>query len=150
MDLFSTRANMKLPIYVSPFPDLLVREEDAFQHQWDKLSVCVFTSFTLLRQFLSRGKLSCNLSMNLVAPFWSQKGVVCTFLVLLVEEPLKLFMLLNLLVQPHLRIYMGAGATVSVYLEIIRYLIRRDLSKGVTEVIDEDLRISSACLYQGR
>ena len=78
MDLFSTRANMKLPIYVSPFPDLLVREEDAFQHQWDKLSVCVFTSFTLLRQFLSRGKLSCNLSMNLVAPFWSQKGVVCT------------------------------------------------------------------------
>ena len=42
IDLFATRANTKLPLYVSLIPDPMTWKQDAFQHLWDNLSVYAF------------------------------------------------------------------------------------------------------------
>ena len=64
VDIFSTRANAKLPLCVSPVLDFMGWEEDFFP-------------FALLRRILLRILSSENLSVILVAPLWSQEGVVC-------------------------------------------------------------------------
>ena len=52
MDLFATHANTKLPIYISPVPDLIVWKQDAFQHPWDDLTAYTFPLFDVLLQGL--------------------------------------------------------------------------------------------------
>ena len=46
LDLFDTRANAKLPLYVFPVLDPMVENEAAFQHLWDDFFV--FISFFTL------------------------------------------------------------------------------------------------------
>ena len=38
LDMFATRANTKLPLYMSPVPDPMVWKQGAFQHSWDDLT----------------------------------------------------------------------------------------------------------------
>ena len=64
VNIFSTRANAKLPLCVSPVLDSMGWEEEDFP-------------FALLRRILLRILSSQNLSMILVAPLWPQEGVVC-------------------------------------------------------------------------
>ena len=66
--LFATQANAKLPLYVSPVPDLKAWKQDIFQHPWDHLSAYAFLPFAWLRQVLPRVLLSTGLSLVLVAP----------------------------------------------------------------------------------
>ena len=49
IDLFTTRANAKLPLYVSTVPGPMAWKQDAFQRQWNNLSVYTFPPFPLLR-----------------------------------------------------------------------------------------------------
>ena len=64
VNIFSTRANAKLPLCVSPVLDSMGWEEDFFL-------------FALLRRILLRILSSQNLSMILVASLWPHEGVVC-------------------------------------------------------------------------
>ena len=68
LDLFATRANAKLPLFIYPVPDSMPWKQDTFQHPWDHLSACAFPPFVLLRQVLLRALLSTGLSLILVAP----------------------------------------------------------------------------------
>ena len=72
LDLFVTRANAKLPLYVSLVPDLMACKQDTFQHPWDHLSSYAFRPFALLRQVLSKVLILTGLSV-LVAPLWPHK-----------------------------------------------------------------------------
>ena len=102
--------------------------EDAFQHQWYDLPVRVyaFSLFTFLCKVLSEVMLSCNSSMILVAPFRPQKEAFTDLQALLVEEPLKLPMLWNLLVQSYVRkFHWGGGVIVPTHLEIIKRPIHK-------------------------
>ena len=82
--LFATRANAKLPLYVSPVLYPISWKEDTFQHSWDDLNIYASPPFTLLglRQILSRVLISQNLFMILVAPLWPQKECFASFLLL--------------------------------------------------------------------
>ena len=73
LDLFATRANTKLPLYVFPVPNPLAWKQDAFQHPWDHLSTYAFLPFALLRQVLSRVLALTGLSLVLVALLWLQE-----------------------------------------------------------------------------
>ena len=55
MDLFANHANAKLPLYVSPVPNLMTWKQDVFQQ--DDLHAYTFPSLALL-QVLSRVRLS--------------------------------------------------------------------------------------------
>ena len=121
-----------------PVPYPMAWKEDAFHHWWDDLSIYI-SPFTLLRQVLSRVLQSHNLSVILVALLWPQKDwftdFVVVVVVVLVEEPLKLFMLWELLVHPHLRNFHGTGVAMSSLLETIkRFVFKARFSKKFIEV----------------
>ena len=42
LDLFATRANAKLPLYMLPVPDPMACKQDTFQNFLDNLSACAF------------------------------------------------------------------------------------------------------------
>ena len=73
LGLFATRANSKLPVYISLVPDSMAWKQDAFQHSWDRMSTNAFPHFDVIRQVLSRVLLSTGLLLVLVAACWSQK-----------------------------------------------------------------------------
>ena len=54
LNLFVTRVNTRLPLYISPVPDLMAWKQDAFQHPWDHLSAYAFLPFARLRPVLLR------------------------------------------------------------------------------------------------
>ena len=99
---FHSKGRPKTPTYLSPIPEPVARKEDYFQHPWGDLIIYFFPLFVLLRQILSRVMLSRSLcdpgGFNMAT-----KGVFPYLVALLVEEPLELPMLWNLLVQPHVR-----------------------------------------------
>ena len=97
LDLLATRANTKLSPYISPVSDPMVWRQDVFQHLWDSHTALAFPPFALIWQVLSRVLLSTGLSLVLVAQCWPQTDLVS----LLVDKPLKLPQVWNLLVQPH-------------------------------------------------
>ena len=78
-----------LPLYILPGPDPMVWKQDALQHPWDHLSAYAFLPFSLLRQVLSRMRLSAGLSV-LVRSLWPQKQWFADLLSLLVDEPVTL------------------------------------------------------------
>ena len=54
LDLFATRANTNLPLYVSPVPDPLAWKQDALHLPWNHLVAYAFPLFTLLHQVISQ------------------------------------------------------------------------------------------------
>ena len=103
LDLFATRTNMKLLLYMSLVPDPLAWKQDALHMLWDHLFAYAFLPFALLHQVLSWVLASEGLSLVLITPLWPQKEWFADLLSLLVTEPLKLPQVWNLLVQPHVR-----------------------------------------------
>ena len=80
--------------------------------------------------------------MILAAPL-ATNGMVHELLALLVEGPLKLPMLRNLLVQPCVRRFHGAGVAVLTLLETSNPVIsKEDFSKEIEEVFATDLKRS--------
>ena len=61
VDLFANKVNTKLPLYMSPVFYHMAWKQDAFQLQWDGLSIYIFSPFSLLRQVLLRVMLLTNL-----------------------------------------------------------------------------------------
>ena len=53
IDLFATRANAKLPLYMSPVPDPMAWRQDTFHHPGDSLHAYAFPPFVLLLKVLS-------------------------------------------------------------------------------------------------
>ena len=88
---------------MSQVPDLLAWKHDTFQHPWDHLSASAFPPFALLRQVLSRVLLSTGFPLVLVAPLWPDKGWFADLWSWLVNKPLGLPRLWDLLVQPQVR-----------------------------------------------
>ena len=74
MDFFTTWANAKLPLYVSPVPDLMFWKQDTFQHPLDDLHTYNSPPFTLLCQVLSHIRLMRRLSLLLIVLLWPQKA----------------------------------------------------------------------------
>ena len=90
----------KLPIYLSPIPDVDGMEGRIFRAGGMIRGSVSNPLLAFVRQVLSRVMVSHNLFLILVTLLWPQKEL---FADLLVEEPLKLYMLWNLRVQPHVR-----------------------------------------------
>ena len=73
--------------------------------RWDHLQAYVFPPFGLIPRLLSKVRLSRDLEVTLVAPFWPLKPWFPDLLELLLEVPLLLPMWRDLLKQPHFHHY---------------------------------------------
>ena len=108
LNLFATKANNKLALYVSLVLDPLAWEQGTLHLRWNHLDAYTFPLFALLRQVITQvleSEVLEGLWLLLVAPLWPQKEWFVDLLDLLVTEPLELPRVWNLLVQSHIRKY---------------------------------------------
>ena len=69
VDLFATRLNHKLPLYVSPVPDQKAWNIDPLNISWSGLVAYVYRPSALLLKVVQK-VCQCNCLLNLVAPGW--------------------------------------------------------------------------------
>ena len=97
VDLFATRFNHKLPLYVSPVQDNKALAIDALSMDWNHLHAHTFPPFILIPAVLEKiPQHQCRIV--LIAPFWPQQQWFSELL-LLVSAPIRLPLIPKLLTQ---------------------------------------------------
>ena len=99
LDLFATRDNAKLPLFVSPYQDPAAWDTDALSLSWTGLWVYAFPPFALLMEVLQK-LLSEPCEMILVAPAWPTQAWFPLLLQLSSEQPRQIPLSARLLRQP--------------------------------------------------
>ncbi|MCG7869756.1 MAG: hypothetical protein JAY74_25725 [Candidatus Thiodiazotropha taylori] len=98
IDLFATRLNKKLPLYVSPIPDENALAIDAMSMNWDGMHAYAFPPFALIPAIINKIRQHhCNIV--LVAPLWAEMSWFPDILRLLVAPPIRIPSVQNLLTQ---------------------------------------------------
>ena len=100
VDLFATRHNCKLPIFVSPVPDPQALDTDALSMSWENLTAYAFPPHQILPQVLQKIRLTKSCSVILVAPFWPNQVWFPALTELADPDPLPLPLWPSLLKQP--------------------------------------------------
>ena len=86
VDLFATRFNHRLPLYVSPVQDYKALAIDALSMDWNHLHAYAFPPFILIPAVLEKiQQHQCRIV--LIAPFWPQQQWFSELLLLLVSAP---------------------------------------------------------------
>ena len=98
LDLFATRFNHKLPLYVSPVLDNQAFAIDAFSMNWDNLHAYAFPPTILIPLVLNKIRQS-QCRIVLIASLWPQQAWFSEVLQLLVSAPVRLPLCPNLLTQ---------------------------------------------------
>jgi hypothetical protein len=70
VDLFATRMNNRLPVYVSPVQDPLAWQVDALSISWEGLSAYAYPPVKILPQVLEKVHRTRRLRLILIAPKW--------------------------------------------------------------------------------
>ena len=90
VDLFATRFNKQLPVFVSPYPDNQALAVDALSMDWSTLPLAyAFPPSPILPLVLAKVK-SSGCSLILIAPLWVKQSWFPNLLELLVATPLEL------------------------------------------------------------
>jgi hypothetical protein len=103
IDLFATRLNRRLPVFVSPVPDPLAENVDALTLDWTGLDAYAFPPPALLGIVLRKIQLELSV-VTLLAPNWPAHPWFPLLLSLLIEIPVKLRVRHDLLTQPQSRL----------------------------------------------
>ena len=90
VDLFATRWNNRLPLFVSPILDPSAWAVDALSLRWDNLIAYVFPPFNMIPEVLDKLLSSTRCSAILIAPRWPQRSWFPTLLDLLIDHPIPL------------------------------------------------------------
>ena len=102
IDLFATKLNHQLPVYMSPIPDPQAWSTDALVQSWDRMIAYAYPPTGLIREMLNKVRQAENLQLILIAPNWPQQEWFVDLLTLLVDVPRELPRWKKLLKQPHL------------------------------------------------
>ena len=99
VDLFATKLNHKLPVYVSPLPDPQAWEVDALNIPWEGLVAYAYPPTVLITQVIQKlRKERC--SIILIAPAWPTQTWFWELVQMTREIPLQLPLIASLLQQP--------------------------------------------------
>ena len=98
IDLFATRLNHRLPLYVSPIPDQKALSIDALSMNWNRIHAYAFPPFHLIPALINKIRVS-QCKIVLIAPFWPSRSWFPELLSLLVSPPITLPVIPNLLEQ---------------------------------------------------
>ena len=100
LDLFATRFNHQLPVYISPIPDPEALDVDALSLSWDGFDAYAFPPACLLQRVLTKIRTE-NCRMILIAPLWPSRHWFPSLTSLALRNPLRLPSWKNLLMSPH-------------------------------------------------
>lgn len=70
VDLFATRVNFKLPMFVSPYPDPQAWKVDALNISWEGLVAYAFPPPALMSAVVDKIRATSTLKLTLIAPWW--------------------------------------------------------------------------------
>ena len=98
IDLFATRLNHRLPLYVSPIPDQKALSIDAISMDWNRIHAYAFPPFHLIQTVINKIRIS-QCKIVLIAPLWPDRPWFPELLGLLVYPPVSLPVIPNLLGQ---------------------------------------------------
>ena len=98
IDLFATRLNHRLPLYVSPIPDQKALSIDAISMDWNRIHAYAFPPFHLIQTVINKIRIS-QCKIVLIAPLWPDRLWFPELLGLLVSPPVSLPVIPNLLAQ---------------------------------------------------
>ena len=101
LDLFATRLNNRLPVFVSPMADPLAVDVYAMSMSWKGMYAYAFPPFVMLGRVLEKVLKDHPCEMILVAPKWPNQSWYARLLELLVDSHLVLPLREDLLFQPH-------------------------------------------------
>ena len=99
VDLFATKFNKRLPIYVSPVPDPEAWEVDAFSIRWDNLTGYAFPPMAILEKVLRKARED-RANIILVAPYWPARPWFPELKALSHLPPIKIQVKADSVVQP--------------------------------------------------
>ena len=102
IDLFATRLNNRLPVFVSPFHDPLAWTVDAMSLSWKGMIAYAFPPIPLLLKVVLKMESETCLVI-LIAPCWENHPYFPVLLSLLVAPATRLPWRQDLLIQPHSR-----------------------------------------------
>ena len=100
IDLFATRFNNKLPLFVSPVPDPLATAVDTLSLPWEDLDAYAFPTTAILGKVVEKLKDSPCKRIMLIAPGWPNMSWFWDLVAMSSQVPLSLPFLPNLLTQP--------------------------------------------------
>ena len=100
IDLFATRFNNKLPLFVSPVPDPLATAVDALSLQWEDLDAYAFPPTAMLGKVVEKLQGTPCKRIILIAPGWPNMPWFWDLVTMSSQIPLSLPNLPNLLTQP--------------------------------------------------
>ena len=100
IDLFATRFNNKLPLFVSPGPDPLATAVDALSLPWEDLDAYAFPPAAILSKVMEKLQDSPWKRIILIAPGWPNMPWFGDLVAMSSQIPLSLPNLPNLLTQP--------------------------------------------------
>ena len=100
IDLFATRFNNKLPLFVSPVPDSLATAEDALSVPCEDLDACAFPPAAIFGKVVEKLQDSPCKRIILIAPGWPNMPWFWDLVTMSSQIPLSLPFLPNLLTQP--------------------------------------------------
>ena len=86
IDLFATKMNFRLPLYMSPLPDPAAVAVDALAVPWDGLNAYAFPPTPLLQAVLNKVAIS-QLRLCLIAPCWPNQAWFPSLMELLMDHP---------------------------------------------------------------
>ena len=115
VDLFATSLNYRLPTYFAPLHDPMASGVDALLQSWDHLQAYAFPPFNLIRPVLNKVRVSRDLEVTVIAPFWPQREWFPDLLELLVDVPLRLPERNDLLRQPHFHLFHRGLSMLSLH-----------------------------------
>ena len=100
IDLFATRFNNKLPLFVSPVPDPMATAVDALSLSWDDLDAYAFPPTAILGKVVEKLQDSPYRRLIIIAPGWPNMTWFWDLVEMSSQIPLLLPQLPNLLTQP--------------------------------------------------
>ena len=99
IDLFATRYNIRLPLFVSPFPDELAMAVDGLSLSWSGRDCYAFPPTALVPLILAKLETE-DCALTLVAPLQWRRPWITPLQRLCLHAPLRLPLLPDLLTQP--------------------------------------------------
>ena len=104
VDLFATRLNHQIQTFVSPFPDELALTVDALSISWKGVIGYAYPPIVLIPKVLQKIQEG-GCKIILIAPFWTRQPWFPILTQLLVDYPVRLPEISDLISQPRSRLY---------------------------------------------
>jgi len=114
VDLFATKFNMRLPLYVSPVPDPEAWEIDALSVHWANLDAYAFPPFPIIGKVVRKAELD-RPRLILITPGWIGQHWYPDLLRLSHEPPRRLWLAKRSLTQPRSGVPHGNPASLNLH-----------------------------------